>query len=194
MLCPSRPSRLPRDLRRAHTSASSTSSGVNIQMGNLLNLCGTLGSKAQRSQPTVVAHSWHKRPGPAETRLAHLGGSTGSQCPWRLALRVASRRELSSVNARGMRFEASVGGSNPSGPIVLNPSLLRPLPRAPRPPESSGLRDHEHDGHDGERDAADGEQRDGAEPQRTWPPVRSACSNSRWRCAPTINSPTARDA
>jgi hypothetical protein len=28
----------------------------------------------------------------------------------------------------------------------------------------------------------------------TWPPVRSARSNSRWRCAPTINSPTARDA
>ena len=27
-----------------------------------------------------------------------------------------------------------------------------------------------------------------------WPPVRSACSNSRWRCAPTIDSPTARDA
>jgi Putative lumazine-binding len=31
---------------------------------------------------------------------------------------------------------------------------------------ASGLRDHEHDGHDGNRDAADGEQRDGAEPQR----------------------------
>ena len=28
----------------------------------------------------------------------------------------------------------------------------------------------------------------------TWPPVCSACSNSRWRCAPTSHSPTARDA
>ena len=27
-----------------------------------------------------------------------------------------------------------------------------------------------------------------------WPPVRSACSNSRWRCAPTSKSPIARDA
>jgi hypothetical protein len=27
-----------------------------------------------------------------------------------------------------------------------------------------------------------------------WPPVRSADSSSRWRCAPTIASPTARDA
>lgn len=31
---------------------------------------------------------------------------------------------------------------------------------------ASGLRDHEHDGRDGKRDAADGEQPDGAEPQR----------------------------
>jgi hypothetical protein len=31
---------------------------------------------------------------------------------------------------------------------------------------ASGLRDHEHDGHDRKRDAADGEQPDGAEPQR----------------------------
>ena len=31
---------------------------------------------------------------------------------------------------------------------------------------ASGLRDHEHDGHDGKRDAADGEHPDGAEPQR----------------------------
>jgi hypothetical protein len=28
----------------------------------------------------------------------------------------------------------------------------------------------------------------------TWPPVRSACSNSRWRWAPTSHSPTASDA
>ncbi len=32
--------------------------------------------------------------------------------------------------------------------------------------QASGLRDHEHDGHDGKRDAADGEQPDGAELQR----------------------------
>ena len=31
---------------------------------------------------------------------------------------------------------------------------------------ASALRDHEHDGHNGKRDTGDGEQPDGAEPQR----------------------------
>jgi hypothetical protein len=41
------------------------------------------------------------------------------------------------------------------------------------------LRDHEHDGHDGERDAADGEHPTVRNRSGAWPPVRSACSNSR---------------
>ena len=52
-------------------------------------------------------------------------------------------------------------------PIVLSPpgrGRQRAADDEVRQP--SGLRDHEHDGHDGKRDAADGEQPDGAELQR----------------------------
>jgi hypothetical protein len=61
--------------------------------------------------------------------------------------------------------------------------------------QAFGLRDHEQDGHYSKRDSADGEeQRDGTEPQSYVDTRRSAYSNSRWRCAPTMESPTARDA
>ena len=70
---------------------------------------------------------------------------------------------------------------SPVGRRAREPDAQRHTPTKPRAMHSpkavpsaagivaSDLRDHEHDGHDGERDPADGEQPDGAEPQRCVP-------------------------
>jgi len=53
------------------------------------------------------------------------------------------------------------------GPVRTAPSSRQAgSTRTALPSGRSGLRDHKHNGHDGDRDAADGEQPDGAEPQR----------------------------
>ena len=54
----------------------------------------------------------------------------------------------------------------PSAALEEYPGSLREKPAVCTEETASGLRDHEHDGHDGKCDAADCEQADGAEPQR----------------------------
>jgi hypothetical protein len=58
-------------------------------------------------------------------------------------------------------------GSSPSNTRFREPELAtRPCRTVATAGSASGLRDHEHDGHDGKRHAADGEQPDSGEPQR----------------------------
>ena len=103
------------------------------------------------------------------------GGSEGARLTFRIEPAESTRPWLRQAENLAMWLAPALVGAVVVVLVVRRqqtgskPLRVAPLDHAgSREPlaEPSGLRDHEHDGHDGKRDAADGEQPDGAELQR----------------------------